>query len=148
MAVCMNRSSGCLCIENRQMAVPSPVMQESLASLALAAGNGPEDDQGLLSGRDLVGQWSVRRFVGKVLLTSEEPQERPALLRDVVTDRTAQHRIAGLERVKHRAQRGLTLEIERHLAPDMRQSSQMLREYDTNHIRLIKQEALCLSASA
>ena len=69
----------------------------------------------------------------KILLASEEAQERPALLRDVIADRPAQHRIAGLERIEHRALRDRALDLERHLAADMRQRSQMLREYDANH---------------
>ena len=49
----------------------------------------------------------------QVLLTGEEPDERPPLLCDVVADRSAQHRIAGLERVEDRALRDLTLDLER-----------------------------------
>src|SRR5712692_402341 len=67
-------------------------------ALVLPSGNGPDDDKGLLSGRDSIGQWGVRRLMGQILLTGEEAQERPALLCDVVADGTAQHGIAGLER--------------------------------------------------
>src|SRR5713101_7629358 len=60
----------------------------------LAAGNGPYDEKGLCSRGDRIGQWGVRWIVGQILLAGEEPQERPALLCDVVTNRTAQHRVA------------------------------------------------------
>ena len=66
-------------------------------------------------------------------LAGEEPQERPALLRDVVADRPAQHRIAGLERVEDRALRGRALDVELHLAVDLRQRPQMIRKHDADH---------------
>jgi hypothetical protein len=69
----------------------------------LPAGQGPDDEQGLRPGRDSVGQGSVRRLVGQIPLAGEEPQERSALAGDVVADRPAQHRIAGLQRLEDRA---------------------------------------------
>src|SRR5437899_4322220 len=71
--------------------------------------------------------------MGEVLLAGEEPQERSALLRDLIADRAAQHRVAGLECVEDRALRGLTLDVELHLAADARQRPQMCREYDSDH---------------
>src|ERR1700720_2141874 len=72
--------------------------------------------------------------MGQILFAGEEPQERSAPLRDVVADRAAQRRIAGLERVEDRALRGLTLDVELHLAVDLRQRPQMCREYDSDHV--------------
>jgi hypothetical protein len=46
----------------------------------------------------------------------------------MIADRSAQHRIAGLERVEDRALRDLTLDVKLHLASDARQCSQMGRE--------------------
>ena len=54
-------------------------------------------------------------------------------LRDVVADRPAQHRIAGLERVEDRALRDRALDLELHLAVDARQRPQMRREHDSDH---------------
>ena len=71
--------------------------------------------------------------MGQIFLASEEAQERPALLRNVITNSPAQHGIVSLERVEHRAKRGRTCDFDRHLVADVRQSSQMLREYDANH---------------
>ena len=68
-----------------------------------------------------VGQRGIRQFVEQIPLAGEEPYERSALLRDLVADRPAQHRIAGLERVEDRALRGLTLDVKRHLAVDVRE---------------------------
>ena len=69
----------------------------------------------------------------KILLAREESQERPALQRDVIANRPAQHGIVGLKRVEHRTKRDWTFDVERHLAADVRQRSQMLWEYDSDH---------------
>ena len=87
-----------------------------------AAGDGSDDEQRLGARRDRGGQRRVRRVVGQILLAGEEPHERPALLRDVIADRAAQHRIAGLERVEHRALRRPAVDVELHLAVDARAS--------------------------
>jgi hypothetical protein len=50
--------------------------------------------------------------VGQILLAGEEPYERSALLRDLIADRPAQHRIAGLEGVEDRALRDRPLDVE------------------------------------
>ncbi len=103
------------------------------ASRPLTPGDGSYDKKRLGPGCDGVGQRGVRRLVGKILLAGEKPYERPALLRDVIAHRPAQHRIAGFERVQHRPLRGHTLKVELDLALDARQSSQMLRKYDSDH---------------
>ena len=108
----------------------------------LAARNGPQDDQWLLPGRDGVGQWGVRQFVRQIFFAGKEPQERSALLREVVADRPAQHGIADLERVEDRTLRGLTVDLDLHLAADVSQGSQMLREYYSDHIDLTSEKML------
>jgi hypothetical protein len=57
----------------------------------------------------------VREFVRKVLLASEEPQERAPLVRRLVGNRPS-HGITPLERVKHCALCDLTADVEFHLA--------------------------------
>ena len=94
----------------------APTMRKGSAPVATASGSGASGE-----------------LVGQILLAGEEPHERPALLRDVVADRPAQHRIAGLERVEDRALRGRTLDVELHLAVDARQRPQMRREHDSDH---------------
>src|SRR5207245_9861478 len=79
------------------------------------------------------GQVGILQVVGQILLAGEEPYERSSLLRDVVADRAAQHRIGGLERVKDRALRRLTVKVERHLVVDMRERPQMRGKHDSNH---------------
>ena len=72
-----------------------------------------------------IGERGGGRLVGEVFFTGEEAQKGAALLRVVVADRAAQHGIAGLERVQHRALCDRALDFERHLAADVRQSSEM-----------------------
>src|SRR5260221_9213305 len=99
----------------------------------LTAGHGTDDDQGLGSGRDRIGERGVRRFVGPILFAGEEAHEGAALVRDLVADGAAQHRIMGLEGVEHRALRHRTFDVEGHLALDMRQLAQMYGEDDADH---------------
>src|SRR6266478_5550824 len=99
----------------------------------LAAGNGPDDEKGLFPRFDGVGKRAIRRLERIVFLASEEAQERTALLRDVIADRAAQHRILGLEGVEHRALRDRTVDVELHLRTDARQRPQMSGEYDADH---------------
>jgi hypothetical protein len=69
---------------------------------SLSPGNGPDNDKRFLPRDDRLRQRSIRRFVGQILLTRKEPQERPALQGDVIADGSAQHGIAGLKRIKNR----------------------------------------------
>ena len=99
----------------------------------LTACNGSDDEEGLGAGRDGIGQWGVRRLMRKILRAGEEADVWAALLCDVITDGSAQHRIAGLERVDDGTRCGATAYIKRYLAADLSQGSQMLREYDPDH---------------
>src|SRR5438093_9630700 len=68
----------------------------------LAAGDRPDDEKGLRPRSDRFGKRGIRRVVGQVPLARKESQERPSPLGNVVSNRPAQHGIAGLERVQHR----------------------------------------------
>ena len=57
----------------------------------LAASYGPYDEKRLRTRSDRVGEWGIRRLVGRILLAGEEPHERLALPGDVVADCPAQH---------------------------------------------------------
>jgi hypothetical protein len=61
--------------------------------------------------------------VREILATGEEAQERAALLRDMVADRAAQHRVTGFERVENGALRGLASDFESRLTANVRQPS-------------------------
>ena len=67
------------------------------------------------------------------LLSGEEPHEGAPLFGDMVAKGTAQHRIAGLQRVEHGALRGLPLHVKLHFARDVRQYPQMRRKLNPDH---------------
>src|SRR5207244_13180161 len=98
-----------------------------------AAGHGPGDETRLRPRSHRLGQGSVRRLMRQIFLAGEEPDERPPLLRDVVADRAAQHRVTGLQRVQDRALRRLTFDVELYLAADARQVPQMGWEHHSDH---------------
>jgi len=77
--------------------------------------------------------------MGQIFLAGEEAQERPALLRDLIANRPAQHRIADLERVEDRSQRDRAVELKFYFAADVRQRSEMLRNYDSDHFGIPSQ---------
>src|SRR6516164_6756964 len=72
----------------------------------------------------------------QILLAGEEPQEWPPLLRDLVANRPAKHRIVCFDRVEDRALSHRALDFELHLGTDMRQGPQMLRQDDPDHVRV------------
>src|SRR5215471_8579188 len=69
----------------------------------------------------------------QILAAGEEPDKRAALLRDMIADRPAQHRIARLQRVEHRALRDRTFDVEHHFAIDLRELAQMCWQRDSDH---------------
>jgi len=101
--------------------------------MALTTRNGPDHNKRLFPGCDCIGERGVGRLVGEVFFAGEEAQEGAALLRVVVADGAAQHGIAGLERVQHRALRDRTIDFERHLAPDVGEVSEVEGEDYADH---------------
>src|SRR6185369_7946358 len=115
--------------ETRSSAASSGRIQ----ALIYTARDGPHDQKRFGPRCDRVGQRGVRRFVRQVLLASEEPHERPALLRDVVANRALQHWIPGLECVENRALRHWTCNLELNFAAaELSQSSQVRRKHDAD----------------
>jgi len=92
-----------------------------------------DNEEGFRSRGNRLRQWSVRLFMGKVLATGEEAKERPTRLRDVIADRTAQHRVATLECVDDGALGDGRLKVEFHFAADAREPAEVRRENDANH---------------
>src|SRR6267142_212820 len=99
----------------------------------LSAGDGSDDDQGLGAACD--GGW--HRFVGgivrEIFLAREEAQERAPLPRSVVADGAAQHGMTRLERIQDRVDGDGSLDLERHLAVDVRELAQMSRQRNADH---------------
>jgi hypothetical protein len=99
----------------------------------LTAGHRPDNEKRFGPARDGVWHRRVRKLVGQVLLAREEPDERAASLGHVVADRSAKHREALFQCGKDRPLRDLTGKVERHLAVDLCQRSQMGRKDDADH---------------
>jgi hypothetical protein len=68
------------------------------------------------------------------LLAGKEAQEGPPLAGRVIPDCAAQHGIAGFESIEHRTLGYRPLNLKLHFTSDVRQSSQMKRQYDTDHV--------------
>jgi hypothetical protein len=75
--------------------------------------------------------------VGEILLAGEEAQERPALLCVVITDGAAQHGVADLQRIEHRALRHRPPDFKFHVTANLRQGPEVGRKYDPDHMSLI-----------
>src|SRR5947208_7135553 len=73
-----------------------------LLKKASPTSNRTDHEEWLRPRYDRLREWGVRWVMSQVPLARKEPQERPALLGDVVADRAAQHGITRLERVQHR----------------------------------------------
>jgi len=71
--------------------------------------------------------------VRKIPLAGEEPEERSALLREVVTDCPSQHRVSGFEGVEDRALRGRACDVDGYLGVDPRQPPQVVRQDDPDY---------------
>src|SRR5208282_5366326 len=99
----------------------------------LPASNGADDEERLLPGDDRFRQRRVGRLQGKVFLAGKKTQERPALERHVIPNGSAQHGIAGLERVQHRAHRHRSRYLQRHVTLNVRQRAQMGGQDDEDH---------------
>ena len=67
-----------------------------------AAGDCADDQVWLLARYDRIGQRGIRRLVREILLAGEEADKGPPLLRDLIADRAAQHRVLGLDGVEDR----------------------------------------------
>ena len=101
--------------------------------LPLAACNGGYDRKGLRSRGHRMGQRSIWERSGQIFRAGEKPQLRTAPLRNVIADRSAQHRTLCLERVTHRALCGLTRNMKFDLAAGVRRRAQLSREKEPDH---------------
>jgi len=98
----------------------------------LATGHRPDDRKWLAAVHDRVGEQGIWRRMGQVLPAGKEPEERPALLRHVVADRPAQHRVGVFERVESRALRHRARNMDVDLVPHPGQGPQVVRERDSD----------------
>ena len=110
----------------------SPGATEVPGNSVLAAGDGADDEEGLLAGRYGFRQWGVRRFVRPVLLAGEEAEEGPALAGEVVTNRSAERGITRFERVEDCPLRHLAGDFQLHIASHLCERSEMVRKHYAN----------------
>jgi len=96
--------------------------------------------EGLGPFRDCIREGGVRRIVRHVFATDKESDHRPALVRFVIANCSAQHRIIGFECVEKRLDRDSTVKIDMYLVAHARERTQMMRKDDTDHIENSKSE--------
>jgi len=68
----------------------------------------------------------------QILLTSKEPQKRPALQSVVFANRPPQHRIPSLQGIQHRPLRDWGSHVKGDLSPNVRQVPKMIRKHNPN----------------
>ena len=92
-----------------------------------------DDEEWFCSRGDLDGQRCVRQFVRPIFFAGEESQEWTPLKRDVIANRSAEHRVASLERVEDRPLRDRSDDLERNLIVHARERAEMHRQYYADH---------------
>jgi hypothetical protein len=74
--------------------------------------------------------------VRDILLTNKKPNQRPALLRDVITEGAAERGVAGFEGIEDAALGDGAADIEPDLARGVGEELERLREDDADHFCL------------
>src|ERR1044071_5483606 len=103
----------------------------------LPASNRSNHDKRLLAGSHCFRQRSIRGIMGHIFLTRKEAQESAALFCVMVANGSAQHRITGFKRIKHRALGDWAFYRKCHLGIGMCQRSQVKRKNDADHIKTL-----------
>lgn len=71
--------------------------------------------------------------MSQVFFAREEAQKGAPLQSTVVPDGPAEHRIAGLKRIEHRALRYRRSNVQLYFTPDVRQIAEMSWKYHSDH---------------
>ncbi len=80
------------------------------------------------------GKADVRRLMRNIFFAGKETHHRPAFLRNVIANRSAQCiGYFAFQRVENGARRDRAIQIELHFIADARQRAQMMRQNDANH---------------
>lgn len=74
--------------------------------------------------------------MGKILLTREKPDERPAPAGRWVADGAPKHRVSGLDRIENRRLRDGAWQLKEKFPLDPSQGPQMKRQLDPDHFRV------------
>ena len=87
----------------------------------LPAGNGANHSKRLIPRCYLIWQCVVRRYVRKVFPAGKKTQVRASLVACVVANRSSQHRITLLQRIKNSPLSDRPIHFQFYLRPDSRQ---------------------------
>jgi hypothetical protein len=104
----------------------------SLVALGLSPRDCPNDKERLFARYDGIWEGCVWRLVRQIFLAGEEAQKGPTLLRDVIPDRALQHGVCRFDRIEHRALCDRTFHLNFDFVPDVRQGTEMLRQFYAN----------------
>jgi hypothetical protein len=116
-----------------QTASNSHSIRKQRAARKLTAGDGADDEEGLGAGGNFGGKRRVGSFEGEVFRAGEKAEEGPALQRDVIADRAAEHRVAGFESVQDGTLGDRTCDFEMNLAANVSECAEMSGERYTDH---------------
>src|SRR5689334_25274397 len=100
---------------------------------ASPAGDCADDHEWLGAARNRRRQGSIRGFMGKILGASKKAHEGAAFVCHLITDRAAEHRIAGLQSIEHGSLGNFTADRKQHLAIDVGKFTQMRRQSNADH---------------
>src|SRR4029077_6023535 len=126
----LSHVASCLCLKSGSRARSGDV---SLSRGKSAAGHCSDDEKRFFPCDDRGGQGGFSGLVRVIFIAGEESYERAALMRYLISNRAAQHRIFCFERVQHRKQRRFAGNFEAHFAVHASECSQMRRKYHANH---------------
>src|SRR5450432_1214246 len=107
--------------------------KDSLMAPTLAARDRAHDEEWFCTLRHRLGQNSIGWLVGNIFFAREEANHRPALLRDVIANRSPQCRIICFQRVEHRALRDRAIDLQLHFVANFRQRAQVMRQDYADH---------------
>ncbi|MEY2440289.1 MAG: hypothetical protein QOI34_1674 [Verrucomicrobiota bacterium] len=99
----------------------------------LTASDSAHDEERLNPFCHRIGQAFIWGIMRNVFATGEESYQRTALLRVVIADRAAQHRVGRLETIDNCARRNRRSDIELYFSPNSREGAQMLGKDDADH---------------
>src|SRR6266404_210214 len=121
---------------NCRAAAPAAKSKSASGALALqqlATGDRAHDEERLCAVCDRVGQGRIRWIMRHIFAADKEPHQRSALLRVVIANRPAQHRILCFERIEKRLDCDGSVKIDNYLVTDTGERAQMVRKNNADH---------------
>jgi len=103
--------------------VQTPSAQPSLLGPRFYPLQSPDDQQRLIASATSTRNSASIGLVRQVFFACEETQERPPLATSILANRSPQHRMLGLQRIKHPAARHRSCHLKRNLAIHPRKRS-------------------------